>query len=193
LIIYLETILPINKILAMSICKIKCEKTQKIYNCVKNVNDKMVFILEKYAVPIFLLVIRIWMASIFFKSGLTKIANVDSAIILFEYEYSLPIISPVFATYCSIIFELGCSTLLFFGLASRIAVLPLIGMTLVIQFLVFQNPEHFYWLFLFSTILVFGGGKISADFFLKKVLCKIFDIAPKKTSLFEKVTKFFKK
>lgn len=177
----------------MSICKIKCEKTQKIYNCVNNLNDKVVFILEKYAAPILLLVIRIWMASIFFKSGLTKIANIESTISLFEYEYSLPIISPIFATYCSIIFELGCSILLFLGLASRIAALPLIGMTLVIQFLVFQNPEHFYWLFLFSIILVFGGGKLSADFFLKKVLNKIFDNTPKKISLFEKITKFFKK
>ena len=152
----------------MFICKIKCEKTQKIYHCVKNFNDKAVFALEKYAAPILLLVIRLWIANIFFKSGLTKIANIDSTISLFEYEYALPIISPAIAAYLSIAFELGCSALLAFGLATRLVALPLIGMTLVIQLLVVQNPEHFYWLLLLCTALVFGGGKISADYFLKK-------------------------
>jgi putative oxidoreductase len=173
----------------MSICKIKCEKTQKIYNCVKNLNDKTVFILEKYAAPILLLAIRLWVANIFFKSGLTKIANIDSTVSLFEYEYALPIISPVLAAYLSIIFELGCSVLLAFGLASRLAALPLLVMTLVIQFLVFQNPEHFYWLFLFSTILVFGGGKISLDYLLKKSLCGVFETAAK-PSLLKRLTTF---
>ncbi len=174
----------------MSICKIKCEKKQKIYNCVRSLNDKAVFILEKYAAPILLLAICLWMANIFFTSGLTKIANIDSTISLFEYEYALPLISPVFAAYSSIVFELGCSVLLALGFASRLVVLPLIGMTLIIQFLVFQNPEHFYWLFLFSTILVFGGGKISADCILKKVACTLFGSS--KPSFFKKLTSILK-
>ncbi len=174
----------------MSICKIKCEKIQKIYNCTKNLNDKTVIILEKFAAPTLLLAIRLWMANIFFKSGLTKIANIDSTISLFEYEYALPIISPVIAAYSSIGFELGCSVLLAVGLASRLVVLPLIAMTLVIQLLVFQNLEHFYWLFLFFTILVFGGGKISADCLLKKATCDAFDNS--KPSLMKRLTKLFK-
>ena len=174
----------------MSICKIKCEKTQKIYNCVKKINDKAVFILEKYAAPILLLAIRLWMANIFFKSGLTKIANVDSTISLFEYEYALPLITPAIAAYLSIAFELGCSVLLAVGLASRLAAFPLLIMTLIIQFLVIQNPEHFYWLFLFSTILVFGGGKLSADYILQKTICNLFD--KPKPSFIKKLTNIFK-
>lgn len=174
----------------MSICKIKCEKTQRIYNCVKKFNDQSIVILEKYAAPILLLVIRLWMANIFFKSGLTKIANIDATISLFEYEYALPLIPPAIAAYLSIAFELGCSVFLAFGLATRLVVLPLIIMTLIIQFLVIQNPEHFYWLFLFATILVFGGNKISADYFLKKAACDMFGDA--KPSLFKRLTKVFR-
>ncbi len=174
----------------MPICKIKCEKTQKIYNCVKSLSDRIITVLEKYAAPILLLVIRLWMANIFFKSGLTKIANIDSTISLFEYEYALPIISPAIAAYLSIAFELGCSILLALGLASRLVVLPLIGMTLVIQFLVFQNPEHFYWLFLFCTIFVFGGSNLSADCLLKKAACKLFH--EEKPSMMKRINNFFK-
>ncbi|MES2678036.1 MAG: DoxX family protein [Pseudomonadota bacterium] len=174
----------------MSICKIKCEKTQKIYNCVKSLNDQIISALEKYAAPILLLIIRLWMANIFFKSGLTKIANIDSTISLFEYEYALPIISPAIAAYFSIAFELGCSVLLALGLASRLVVLPLIAMTLVIQLLVLQNSEHFYWLFLFCTIFVFGGGKLSADCLLKQAACKLFPAD--KPSMMKRVTNLFK-
>jgi putative oxidoreductase len=156
----------------------------------KNCNDKIIATLEKYTAPILLLTIRLWMANIFFKSGLVKISNIDSTINLFEYEYALPIISPVIAAYSSIVFELGCATLLAFGLASRLMALPLIGMALTIQFLVFQNTEHFYWIFLLSTILVFGGGKISLDAFLRKIICKF--AAEEKPSIAKRISNFFK-
>lgn len=155
----------------MFLCKIKCEKTQKLCICVKNLNDKIVYFLENYASAFLLLAARLWMANIFFKSGLTKIANIDTATALFEYEYSLPFISAELATYLAIIFELGCSVLIAFGLLSRLAVIPMIAMTLVIQILVYQNIEHFYWLFLFSMILIYGSGRISIDYICKK-LCK---------------------
>jgi putative oxidoreductase len=151
---------------------IKCEQMQNFCGCIQSLNNKFIVILEKYIAPFLLLAIRLWIANIFLKSGLTKISNIDSTIILFEYEYALPIISPVFAAYSAIIFELGCSIFLALGLLTRLAALPLIAMTLIIQLFVFQNPEHFYWLFLLSTILVFDGGKISADYLARKFLCK---------------------
>ncbi|MFT7098772.1 MAG: putative oxidoreductase [Rickettsiales bacterium] len=150
----------------------KCEKMHNLQREIKIINNKSINILEKYIAPLLLLAIRIWIAIIFLKSGLTKTSNIDSTILLFEYEYALPIISPVFAAYSAIIFEIGCSFLLAMGIFSRLSALPLIVMTIVIQTLVFQNPEHFYWFFLLSTIVVFGGGKISTDYFAKKLICK---------------------
>ena len=70
--------------------------------------------------------------------------NFDSTIFLFENEYAVPLLSPAIAAYLATICELGCSSLLIAGLATRLVVLPLIGMTLVIQFIVVQNSEHFF-------------------------------------------------
>ncbi len=129
-----------------------------------------VSIIEKYLSPILLLSIRIFVGLVFLKSGLVKFSNIDSAILLFEYEYQVPIISPVFATYSAMFFEIFCGIALIIGLLTRLSSLPLIAMTLVIQFLVFENPEHFYWLFLLFTVAIYGAGKISCD----AILCKFF-------------------
>ena len=136
-----------------------------------NVFTKYKEILDQYVSHALLLWIRIFVALVFYKSGMTKIANMESTVLLFEYEYGLPFLSPVLAAYSSTFFELACSALIMIGLFTRLASLPLIIMTLVIQFFVFQNHEHFYWLALLGVIAVYGGGKISAEHLLCK-LCK---------------------
>jgi uncharacterized membrane protein YphA (DoxX/SURF4 family) len=81
-------------------------------------------------------------------------------------------LSPFIAAYLATICELGCSSLLIAGLATRLVVLPLIGMTLVIQFTVVQNPEHFYWLAILSTLFVYGAGLLSLDRLIKNFVDK---------------------
>src|SRR3569833_2310474 len=66
---------------------------------------------------------------IFWRSGQTKRANWDLAIQLFTNEFKVPILPPDIAAYTSGAFELGCSVLILLGLATRVATLPLIGMT----------------------------------------------------------------
>jgi putative oxidoreductase len=140
-----------------------CQKSKKIY-------EKYVSILECYISSILLLAIRIWVGLVFVKSGLTKISNFDQTINLFTYEYNLPFLDPKISAILATITELGCGGAVIIGLAARLTSLPLIVMTIVIQTLVFQNPEHFYWGFLLATIAVFGAGKLSADQ-LAKTLC----------------------
>jgi uncharacterized membrane protein YphA (DoxX/SURF4 family) len=123
--------------------------------------------MEKYLAPLLLLAMRLWIANIFYKSGMVKFSNMDNAVALFESEYNLPYIPPLIAAYSSVFFEIVCSALLAVGLLTRLATLPLIAIVLVIQFFVFQNNDNFYWLFLLSTILIYGGGKISLDNFVK--------------------------
>ena len=150
----------------------KCEKTKKLVSCMQNFCEKKNLFLEKYFTPFLLLTLRILIASVFFKSGMTKFSNLETATYLFEYEYQLPLISPVFAAYSATFFELVCSVLLFFGLATRLAAFIFIAMTLVIQFLVIQNPEHFYWLAILATIFCYGAGCFSLDKLIKKFCCK---------------------
>ena len=139
-----------------------------ICGLIKNLYRKYVNFLENYLSSILLLAIRVWIGLIFFKSGLTKFSNIEQAITLFEYEYSLPFISPKFAAISAMAFELGCSAAIMAGILTRLTALPLIGMALVIQFFVFQNQEHFYWLFLLSTLVIYGSGTLSVDGFFTK-------------------------
>ncbi|MDA0902406.1 MAG: DoxX family protein [Proteobacteria bacterium] len=140
---------------------------KNLFNTLFALGNKAVELLEKYASPLLLLAMRLWIANVFFKSGMAKFSNMSQTVILFEYEYGVPLISPLVAAYMSVTFELICPIFLALGLATRLAVLPLIGMALVIQFLVEPNIEHYYWLFLMASILIYGAGKLSADSFVK--------------------------
>ena len=142
---------------------IKCERAKKTLTCLGSAYCKSIRALEKYFSPLLLLVMRLWIANIFFKSGSIKFSNLETTKLLFEYEYVIPHISPSFAAYSSTFFELTCSILLALGLATRLAALPLIGMILIIQICVLQSLEHFYWLLLMVSIFIFGGKCLSLD------------------------------
>jgi len=143
--------------------KLSVENAKKSIADLQGFYEKYINFLTKYVVHLLLLAIRVHIGWIFFNSGLTKIANIDNTIILFAYEYSLPFIKPELGAYLSIFNELVFGGAIIIGLLTRLVALPLIGMTLVIQFLVIQNPEHYYWLFLLSTLAIYGGGKLSAE------------------------------
>lgn len=146
----------------------KCEKSKKVISCLSNFCEKKNLFLEKYASLVLLFALRIMMASVFFQSGMAKFSNMESAVYLFEFEYQLPFVSPVFAAYSATFVELTCSILLVVGLATRLAALAFIVMTLVIQFLVIQNPMHFYWLAVLATLFCYGPGLLSIDRLVKK-------------------------
>jgi len=118
--------------------------------------------------PVVLLVIRLFIASIFFKAGLVKIEDFSNTIYLFREEYKVPLISPVFAAVSGTFFELCCPVLLTLGLATRLAVLPLLVMTAVINFTYDMNIQHTYWAMLLGVLLVEGAGKISLDYVIAR-------------------------
>ncbi len=47
--------------------------------------------------PVFLLGLRLYVAQVFFKSGLTKVQDFSSTVALFENEYRVPLLSPQLA------------------------------------------------------------------------------------------------
>ena len=119
-----------------------------------------------YVKPIMMLILRLWIAKVFFSAGLVKIHDFSGTVWLFANEYSVPFFPPMLAAVCATIFELGCSTLIALGLASRLATLPLIVMTAVINFTYQDNIEHYYWVMLLGTILFYGADKLSLDYIL---------------------------
>jgi len=111
------------------------------------------------------LLFRLAVGSVFLKAGLTKIASWETTVALFRDEYKVPVVPPEMAAALGTTFELGCSTLLILGLASRLATLPLLGMLTVIQLFVYPNAwaDHLTWGSILIAILTRGAGVASLD------------------------------
>jgi len=116
-----------------------------------------------------LLAVRLWIAEIFFMSGLTKIKSWATTIALFEDEYNVPLLSPEIAAYITTFAELVLPALLILGLMTPLSAFVLICMTLVIEIFIYPDTtEHYYWLLLLSILFTHGGGKFGLDYWLVK-------------------------
>lgn len=119
-----------------------------------------------------LLALRLYIAWVFFKSGLTKIADWGSTLALFEYEYSVPLLPPAIAAVMGAAGELLLPPLLALGFASRFAAL---GLSVVNAMAVISYPalwgfecpaaiqSHFFWGAGLLFLLAHGGGRLAAD------------------------------
>lgn len=119
--------------------------------------------LEVYGWPLLLVVVRFKIACVFWKSGRVKFAHWDATVSLFKFEYKVPYISPLLAAYLATTFELICPVLLVFGMMTRLAAIPLLIMTAVIQFAYLQHSDHTYWAILLGVLLLKGAGPLSLD------------------------------
>ena len=118
--------------------------------------------------PLVLLTLRLWIAVLFFKSGLVKIEDFSTAVALFADEYKVPFLPPYLAALSAVTFELSCPVLLALGLLTRLACLPLLAMTAIIQFTYLEHIQHAYWAMLLLVILTHGAGKWSLDHALSR-------------------------
>jgi len=124
--------------------------------------------LGHYAWPLLLLAIRFWIADVFWRSGRVKFKHWESTLKLFKFEYKVPFIAPDLAAYLTTTFELICPVLLVVGLMARLATLPLLIITAVIQFTYLSHHDHIYWSFLLGIILLKGAGLFSLDALWRK-------------------------
>lgn len=126
--------------------------------------------------PLFTLAIRIWVGLQFWKSGLTKIASWDTTLYLFREEYHTPVLPPEVAAVLGTAGELGLPILLWLGLFGRFAAL---GMSFVNTMAVVSYAhvllapgyeaalaQHVLWGFMLLVILIYGPGRLSADYVL---------------------------
>ena len=96
---------------------------------------------------------------------MTKIASWQTTVVLFRDEYKVPVLPPEVAATLAASVELTGPVLLLFGLASRLATLPMLGMTFVIQAFVYPEDwnEHLIWASFLLFILTKGPGALSLD------------------------------
>jgi putative oxidoreductase len=129
---------------------------------------------ERFPMSIIQLAMRIGIGAVFFKSGLLKYNSWEFAIKLFEDEYKVPVLSPVLAAWLAMVNELTFPLLLFAGLATRLATLPLLGMTFVIQVFVYPQAwtEHLMWASILVFLLTRGPGAFSLDYLIERQLAK---------------------
>ena len=126
---------------------------------------RAIALLEAIPYSVVVLPARIATFSVFFRSGLVKIADWDATIHLVQEEYKVPLLPPEFAAHMAATMELGLSSLVLVGLFSRLSVLGLLGMVGVIQIFVEPMgwPDHIQWLAFMIFILWRGPGVFSLD------------------------------
>jgi putative oxidoreductase len=128
------------------------------------------------AIPLSILSIlaRLSLAVVFWRSARTKVADgtlltlSDNAVWLFREEYKLPLLPPELAAHMALLAEHALPALLLIGLASRLAALGLLVMTLVIQLFVYPDayPVHGPWAVCALVVMVHGAGVFSVDHLL---------------------------
>jgi len=130
-------------------------------------------------------VARFSIAAVFWNSGQTKVQGFalnivsgefqlgwprlsDSAVVLFQDEYKLPVIPPEIAAVMAATAEHLFPLLLLFGLATRFSALALLGMTLVIQLFVYPGAyaTHGTWAAVLLYLMARGPGWLSIDHWL---------------------------
>ncbi|MDA1094139.1 MAG: DoxX family protein [Acidobacteria bacterium] len=134
---------------------------------------------ERVPTSLIQLAMRIGVGSVFFNAGLMKYRSWDMTLLLFRDEYQVPVLDPALAATMAMRQELVIPILLFLGLGTRFAAVPLLGMIGVIQTFVYPNAwvEHLVW----SSILVFlvarGPGAFSLDHLIARFFLKA-DVRP---------------
>lgn len=117
--------------------------------------------------------IRLWVAQVFFKSGLTKVDSWDSTLFLFNDVYSVPVLPPALAAWLATAAELALPVLLVIGLATRLGALGLFVLNYVA---VISFPDmgavgikdHLLWGVMVATIFFHGPGRLSIDEWLRR-------------------------
>ncbi len=129
--------------------------------------------LPTLAAPLVDLALRLVVGAVFFNSGLTKIANWDSTLALFENEYAVPLLPPELAAWLGTGVELVMPVLLVLGLGTRLAA----AITFVFNVVaVLSYPDlsaaglkdHQYWGLMLLVTLVHGPGRLSLDHLIRR-------------------------
>ena len=118
--------------------------------------------------PLLLLGFRLYVARVFFMSGLTKIHDWSVTVALFTDEYHVPVLPPGSAALMGAATEISMPILLAFGLATRFGAFVLFFFNIIAVVSYASLPDiavrdHYLWGVLILVVLVFGPGKISLD------------------------------
>ena len=122
--------------------------------------------------PAGLLALRLYVSSVFFRSGLVKISDWGATLALFHDEYHVPLLPPGVAACVGAFGELAFPVLITLGLMGRFGAA---GLFVVNAMAVISYPQlfgfdcpaavqmHFVWGAILLALAVFGPGVLSLD------------------------------
>ena len=133
-----------------------------LLNCLKDVGD---------------LIARFWVAKIFFDSGISKIQDWGATMVLFKYDYHVPLLSTTTAAYMGTAAEFILPALLILGLGGRLAIFAffIYNIICVVSFHLLWTPmgssglqDHIMWGILIMMLMLHGSGRLSIDHLIHK-------------------------
>ena len=121
--------------------------------------------LDRVPYALLALPLRIAVATVFWNSGMTKLADWNATLSLFTDEYQVPLLPPELAANLALAIEVTAPVLLILGLFTRPTALVLLGMTSVIEIFVYPQawPTHIQWAAMLLVLLCRGAGTFSID------------------------------
>lgn len=126
-----------------------------------------------------LLGFRLYIAWVFMRSGMAKLADWNNTLFLFQEEFHVPLLPPALAAIAGTAGEVLLPPLLALGLASRFAAA---GLFVVNAMAVIAYPalwefscpaarqSHFFWGALILAILACGPGRLALDTLIRRRL-----------------------
>ena len=123
--------------------------------------------------PAAALLARLYVAQVFFLSGLTKLRDWGTTVALFTDEYKVPFLSPAAAAILGTAGELVLPVLLVIGLAGRFSALGLFVVNAVAVISLSDiaptaMQAHILWGALLAALAIYGLGPWALDRWLKR-------------------------
>ncbi len=118
--------------------------------------------------PLAALLARLYVAQVFFLSGLTKLHDWGTTVALFTDEYKVPLLSPPLAAAMGTLGELALPVLLVVGLGGRFSALGLFVVNAVAVISLSEIApaalqQHVFWGSLLAGLAIYGLGPWSLD------------------------------
>ena len=145
-----------------------------MYNLVK-FHNKFIDAWQLSLMDLLLLLMRLYVAWVFFRAGMLKLDNWGATQYLFQYEYQVPILPWELAAYLAVITELVVPVFIALGMVTRLFALILFVFNIVAViayptlwsdgFVLFSKGamDHQIWGVMLLTLVLVGAGRVSLD------------------------------
>ena len=125
---------------------------------------------HRLAWPYAELLIRLWIAKLFFFFGVQQLMHWSVAVQDVSEDNPFPLLAPIVSAYLSTGANLICAILLVLGFMTRYASLPLLILAAITQLRFEPFDTQLFWIALFGWYVIHGAGLISLDHLLRRGL-----------------------